>query len=64
MVLSIEFSRQESRSGLPFPFPGGLPEPGMEPASPLSPALQADSLPLEPLILGKSFLGDPLFSVK
>ena len=39
--LSMEFSRQESWSGLPFPSPGDLPDPGIEPGSP---ALQADSL--------------------
>ena len=39
--LSIEFSRQEYWSGLPFPSPGDLPDPGIEPRSP---ALQADSL--------------------
>ena len=38
------FSRQEHWSGLPFPSPGSLPEPGIEPGSP---ALQADSLPSE-----------------
>ena len=32
--LSMGFSRQEYWSGLPFPPPGGLPNPGMEPASP------------------------------
>ena len=32
--LSMEFSRQEYRSGLPFPTPGNLPDPGTEPASP------------------------------
>ena len=37
--LSMEFSRQEYWSGLPFPFPGDLPDPGIEPGSP---ALQAD----------------------
>ena len=37
------FSRQEYWSGLPFPSPGDLPDPGIEP---VSPALQADSLPL------------------
>ena len=42
---SMEFFRQESWSGLPFPSPGDLPHPGMEPRSP---ALQADSLPSEP----------------
>ena len=38
------FSRQEYWSGLPFPPPGALPNPGIEPGSP---ALQADSLPSE-----------------
>ena len=33
------FSRQEYWSGLPFPTPGDLPDPGIEPASPVSPAL-------------------------
>ena len=40
--LSMEFSRQEYWSGLPFPSPGDLPDPGAEPESP---TLQADSLP-------------------
>ena len=44
--LSMGFSRQEYWSGLPFPSPGDLPNPGTEPASLVSPALQADSLPL------------------
>ena len=44
--LSMEFSRQEYWSGLPFPSPGNDPDPGIEPGSP---ALQADSLPSEPL---------------
>ena len=38
--LSMDFSRQEYWSGLPFPSPGDLPNPGIEPRSP---ALQADS---------------------
>ena len=38
------FSRQEYWSGLPFPSPGNLPNPGIEPGSP---ALQADALPSE-----------------
>ena len=42
---SVEFSRQEYWSGLPFPSPGDLPNPGIEPGSP---ALQADALPSEP----------------
>ena len=37
--LSIEFSRQEYWSGLPFPPPGDLPNPGIESASLMSPAL-------------------------
>ena len=43
----MEFSRQEHWSGLPCPPPGDLPNPGTEPLSPTSPALQADSLPTE-----------------
>ena len=41
--LSMGFSRQDWR-GLPFPSAGYLPDPGMEPASPMSSASQADSL--------------------
>ena len=44
--LSMEFSKQEYWSGLPFPSPGDLPNPGIEPGSP---ALQADSGLTEPL---------------
>ena len=43
--LSMEFSRQEYWSGLPFPSPGDLPDPGIKPGSP---ALQANSLSSEP----------------
>ena len=42
--LCMEFSRPEYWSGKPFPFPGDLPHPGIEPRSP---TLQADSLPTE-----------------
>ena len=41
----MEFSRQEYWSGLPFPSPEELPNPGIES---WSPALQEDSLPFEP----------------
>ena len=41
----MEFSRQEYWSGLPFPSPRDLPDPGIEPRSS---ALQADTLPSEP----------------
>ena len=37
--LSMEFSRQEYYSGLPFPTPEDLPNPGMKPTSLVSPAL-------------------------
>ena len=53
--LSMGFSRQEHWSGLPFPPPGDLPDPGTEPGPP---ALQADSLlsepPAKPQALAKS----------
>ena len=42
---SMEFSRQAYWSGLPFPSPGDLPDPGIKPGSP---TLQADALPSEP----------------
>ena len=45
---SMGFPRQEYWSGLPFPPPGDLPDPGTERTSPASPALQADSLSTEP----------------
>ena len=41
--LSKGFSRQEYCSGLPWPPPGDLPDPGLKPASSVNPALQADS---------------------
>ena len=41
----MEFSRQEHWSGLPFPSPGDLSDPGIEPRSP---TLQADTLPSLP----------------
>ena len=47
----MEFSRPEYWSVLPFPSPGDLPNPGIEPRSP---TLQADSLPAEPP--GKPFV--------
>ena len=50
---SMEFSRQQYWSGLPFPSPGELCNPGIEPGSP---TLQADPLPSEPP-------GKPVFSI-
>ena len=52
-LLSIGLSRREYWSGLPFPSPGDLPDPGIKPRSP---ALQAGSLPAE-------LPGKPLFIV-
>ena len=45
------FPRQECWSGLPFPSPGDLPNPGINPESA---ACQADSLPSEPLLLANA----------
>ena len=42
------FSRQEYWSGLPFPSPGDLPDPGIDPGSP---TLEADALTSEPPLL-------------
>ena len=56
--LSMEFSRQEYWSGLPFPSPGDLPNPGIKSRSP---ALQDDSLPSEPP--GKPGNFDSMFTV-
>ena len=46
--LSMGFSRQEYWSGLPFPAPGDLPNPGIEPTSPVSPALAGRFFTTEP----------------
>ena len=44
--MSMELSKQEYLSGLPFPSPGDLPDPGIEPGTP---TLQADALPSDPV---------------
>ena len=51
--LSMEFSRQEYWSGLPFPSPGALPDPGIELGTP---ALQADALLSDPPQFGFSLI--------
>ena len=55
------FPRQEYGTGLPFSAPRDLPDPGMEPKSPVSPALQTDSLLLihreSPLSLLETVVG-------
>ena len=53
---SMGFSRQEYWSELPFPSPGVLPDPDIEP---LSSALQADSLPSEPTGTQKGHVASP-----
>ena len=62
--LSLEFSRQEYWNELPCPPPGGVPDPGIEPVSPVPPALQVDSLLLShqgnsKLVILPSFLDMP-----
>ena len=51
---SMGFPRQEYWSGLPFPSPGDLPDPGIKPTSLTSLALQADSY-LDPLLALQSY---------
>ena len=51
--LSGEFSRQEYWSGLSFPLPGDLPNPGVKPTSSVSPALAGGFFTTVPLTLGK-----------
>ena len=48
---SMEFFRQEYWNGLPFPPPGYLPDPGIEPVSPVSPALVGGFLTHVPFLL-------------
>ena len=57
--LSMGFSRQEHRSGLLCPSPGDLPDPGIIPTFPRSPALQADSLPAKPAGKPKDIKKEP-----
>ena len=56
--LPMGFPKPEYWSGSPFLPPGDLPDPGIEPASPVSPVLQVDSLPLyQDYLVGKGFPG-------
>ena len=55
--LCMGFSRQEQWGGFPFPPSGDLPNPGIKPESPASPALQAETLQL-------SHQGNPISSAK
>ena len=56
-LLSMGLSGQEYWSGLPFPPPGNLPDPGVEPLSPTSPALAGG-------FFNASHLGSPVISIK
>jgi len=61
----MRFSRQEYWSGLPFPSPGDLPDPGIKPASFTAPALAEEFFIAEPLgkpcIITISVLSLPLY---
>ena len=46
--LSMRFPRQEYWSGLPFPYPGDLPDPGIKPISPVAPTLPGGFFTTEP----------------
>ena len=61
-LLSMKFSKQEYWNGLPFPTPNYLPDPGVKPASPVSPALSGRFFTTEPPWkpqsgLGKGYVG-------
>ena len=55
--LSMEFSRQEYWTGLPFPTPGDLPDPGIKPACLMSPALISGLFLLHHLGSPKDLIG-------
>ena len=59
--LSLGFSRREYWSGLPFPSLGDLPDPGIEPESPASPALAGGFFTMEPP--GKPQSVNPIFLI-
>ena len=56
----MEFSRQKNRSGLPFPSPGDLSDPGIEPGSS---ALRADSEPPEKQNVNAEDTGAPVLLI-
>ena len=59
-LLSMKFSKQEYWSGLPFPTPNYLPNPGVKPASPVSPALAGRFFTTEPPWKPQRWLGEGL----
>ena len=58
---SMGFYKQEQWSGLPFPSPRDLPDPGIEPRSP---AWQVDALPSEPLAKSLTYIINPFLTFK
>ena len=61
--LSTGFSRQEHWNGLPFPLPGDLPDPEIQPASPVSPALARRFFTTKPPAFYNILITLPLFSL-
>ena len=68
-TLSVGFPRQECGSGLPFPSPGNLPDPGVDPVSPAlvggfftTESLDDVMRPLERLMFAFSYIILPIFS--
>ena len=55
--LSMGFPKQEYWSGLPFPSPGDLPNPGIKPMSPVAPALAGRFFTTEPPRSPNDFIG-------
>ena len=55
--LSMGLSRQEYWNGLPFPSPGDLPHPGIEPMSPAGPSLAGVFFTTEPPVMQVATLG-------
>ena len=61
--LSLEFSSQEYWSGLPFPSPGDLPDPGIKPTSLVSPALASGFFTTSASLEAQHFLGHATWHV-
>ena len=61
--LSMEFSRQEHWSGVPFPTPGDLPDPGIKHVSLASPAMAGRFFTTVPTGKPRDFLAPSLISV-
>ena len=62
--MSMELSQQEDRSGLPFPTPGDLLNPGIKPTSPVAPTLAGRFFTTEPPGKPKSTSVSPIFQWK